>query len=143
MRHYLGLLLGLLLSISFPAEACEGHAPIVSVVQGTSLEARAQTGVRLTGVYGHPKIVGVRQVDGTPPVALDIKTKVTDLRDNRSMWRRILGGAPELVAIPAPNQVLLKPAKILDADLEYEVTVRDGEEQRALRIRFKGGLQKC
>jgi hypothetical protein len=55
----------------------------------------------------------------------------------------MFGGAPELEEIPATNQLFIKPDEVLEGDLEYEVTIQDGERRSTVRIRFKGGLQKC
>ncbi len=55
----------------------------------------------------------------------------------------MFGGVPELEEIPAKNQLLIKPEEVLESDIEYEITIQDGERRSTLRIRFKGGLQKC
>jgi hypothetical protein len=55
----------------------------------------------------------------------------------------MFGGAPELEDIRAENQILLQPGEVLDTDINYEISVQDGEHRSTLYIRFIGGTQKC
>jgi hypothetical protein len=55
----------------------------------------------------------------------------------------MFGGAPELEEIRAKNQLLLQPEEVLESDIDYEVTVLDGERQSTLSIHFEGGRQRC
>jgi hypothetical protein len=129
----------------YPArgEACHGSPPIFSISDGQTLEGRAQTGIRLKGHTTNPRVITVRQVAGARAISIRGTTKVTDITDTRPVWKRMFGGAPDLEEIPAKNQLLIKPEEVVESDLEYEITVQDGERHHTLRVRFKGGLQKC
>ena len=147
----LALLAGFFLLKPLSAEACHGDAPIVSLVDGASLEATAQTGLRLRGRYGLPRAIEVRQVGGSATVVLNMTpTKVNNRPGSPDLRRRLLSQVPEPTAlalleddVPNPNEVLLKPKHVLDSDLEYELTFLDGDKHCKLRVKFKGGFQRC
>lgn len=143
MRFLLTLLLTAICWSPARGEACHGTPPCFTISDGEHLEARAQTGIRLKGHTTNPRVVAVRQIAGLRAIPLRGTTKVTDMRDTRPVWQRMFGGAPELEEIPAKNQLFIKPEEVLESDLEYEVTIQDGERRSTVRIRFKGGLQKC
>ncbi len=125
------------------AEACHGPPPTFTISNGARIEARAQSGLRLQGRASTPQVTGVRQLGGSRPVPLRSTTTVTDTVDTRPIWRRMFGGAPELEEIRAKNQLLLQPEEVLESDIDYEVTVLDGERQSTLSIHFEGGRQRC
>ena len=146
----LALLAGFFLLKPLSAEACHGDAPIVSLVDGASLEATAQTGLRLRGRYGLPRAIEVRQVGGSATVVLNMTpTKVNNRPGSPDLRKRLLSKVTEPSALalleddaPDPNEVLLKPKYGLDSDLEYELTFLDGDKPCKLRVRFKGGEEK-
>ena len=147
----LALLAGFFLLKPLSAEACHGDAPIVSLVDGASLEATAQTGLRLRGRYGLPRAIEVRQVGGSARVVLNITpSKVNNRPGSPDLRKRLLSKVTEPSALalleddaPDPNEVLLKPKYGLDSDLEYELTFLDGDKHCKLRVRFKGGEERC
>ena len=143
MRLLLTLLLTAVCWSPGRGEACHGKPPIFSISDDESLEGRAQTGIRLKGRTKNPRVIAVRQIAGVRAIPLRGTTKVTDITDTRSVWKRMFGGVPELEEIPAKNQLFIKPEEVLASDLEYEITIQDGERRSILRIRFKGGVQKC
>lgn len=143
MRFWLSLIAPLLISLALPSEACTRTPPTFTVTHDALIEARAQEGVRLKGTEAPPTIVALRQINSNESVALREIATVSDLRDRRSLWSRIVGAPPEFEDVPAENQILLIPERVLDTDLEYEVTVRDQNTKHTIRIRFKGGMQRC
>lgn len=143
MRFLLTLLLTVICLSPACGEACHRAPPIFTIRDGVSLEGRAQTGIRLKGHTTIPRVIAVRQVAGEREIPIRETTNVTDITDTRSIWKRMLGGVPELAEIPATNQLLIKPEEVLESDLEYEITIQDGEQRSTFRILFKGGLQKC
>ena len=125
------------------AQACHGPPSTFTITNGLNIEARAQSGVRLQGRASTPRVTAVRQIGGSRLVSLRGTTTVTDTLDTRPIWQRMFGGAPELEDIRAENQVLLQPGEVLDTDINYEISVQDGEHRSTLYIRFIGGTQKC
>jgi len=137
----LGGLISLALLASV-ADACEGVAPVVSLRDRVRIEARAQSGLRILGKLVKPEVVSIRQGEVEPRIPLKVLIEVTEPKDVRPWWVRLFSDEAELQAVAVPNVIELRPERVLDADMSYDVQLREGSEIFVIQLYFVGGIQR-
>lgn len=123
------------------AWACIGEAPVVAIADHIEIAARAQSGIRIEGRNEKPTVTSSRQLSG-PAIGLKATTEVTQIRDVRPVWKRMLGGSPDLRDVPIPRQIEIRPERTPEQELSYELKLKEGSREFEVRIRFEGGMQR-
>ena len=133
----------LILSFSIPcAWACIENAPIVKIQTNARVEARAQAGMRLEGQKETPKVISIKQISTKEIVNLKVNSKVTEIKDVRPVYKRILGGTPDYRDVVVPKVIELRPEKVGEDLLEYEIQMKEGDSTFKMHLIFLPGMNK-
>jgi hypothetical protein len=129
------------LSIS-SAWACIGTAPRVKIQNNVRVESRAQTGLHIEGQEKTPEIISIQQTSPTEEVKLTVLSKVTEIKDVRPVYKRMLGGTPDYRDVVIPKIIELKPEKVGESLLEYDVVLREAQSTYKMKLTFTPGMIK-
>ncbi len=112
--------------------ACMGTAPVIKIQHNVKVESMAQTGVRIEGLQETPEVKSIKRISLGEDIKLNVISKVTEVKDVQPVYKRMLGVAPEYRDINIPKVIELRPEKVGESLLEYEVIL--GEKMRTYKM---------
>ena len=121
--------------------ACQGEPALAELEQGTRITARAQNGVRFVGKNALPVVVSIKPLLGTQ-VALKVLGQAKEMKNTSSLFDRMSGKAPNYEDHLIPKAIDLRPEKILDSALRYELQIKDGDQTLQIELLLTGGMVK-
>lgn len=121
--------------------ACTETPPSVKVQNNIRIEARAQAGVRIEGIDMTPEVTSIKQISIKESVRL-VVSKATEIKDVRPVYKRMLGGTPDYQDVVIPKLLELRPEKVGEDSLEYQVTVKENQLTYKMNLVFLPGMNK-
>jgi hypothetical protein len=119
-----------------------GTRPTVKIQNNVKVEARAQTGLGIEGETDTPEVISIKQTSTKENIKLNVIAEVTEIKDVRPVYKRMLGGTPDYRDVVIPKLLELRPEKVGEGSLEYQVTLKENQSTFKMLLIFLPGMSK-